>query len=106
MSDPAMVGHSPRAWPFRTVGAPEVPAPTRLEHASDMQVRTVGHGHGLASRVKTVYAGRRSATDSRRVRISSVLSPRSSRRGSADSESSPKTRSKSGVALYRTAPPG
>lgn len=45
----------------------------------------------------TAYAGRFSATAARRSRIASVLSPRSSRRGSAESDSRPKTRSKSGV---------
>ena len=59
---------------------------TRDEDRSDRQAAL-----GAAAR-------RRSATASRRSRISSVLSPRSSRRGSAESDSSPKTRSKSGVA--------
>jgi hypothetical protein len=43
------------------------------------------------------YAVRFSATAWRRSRISSAPAPRSSRRGSAESDSRPKTRSKSGV---------
>ena len=49
------------------------------------------------SRQRGAQAGRFSATDTSRSRISSTSPPRSSRRGSSDSDSSPNTRSKSGV---------
>src|SRR5919201_877869 len=53
----------------------------------------------LDAHARSVYAGRCAATVSRRGRISPVSSPVSSRRGSCERLSSPKTRSNSAVVL-------